>query len=401
MYSITARRVLICTGLIVSISMGIRHGFGFFLAPMSSDFGWNREVFAFAIGLQNLLWGLAQPITGALADRFGAARVLMTGAVLYALGLMLMTVSDTGWLMSGSAGLVLGLALSGTTYSVVFGVIGRTVPAEKRSQAMGLASAAGSLGQFIMMPVEQRLIDGLGWMPALFVLAAIALLIIPAAGMIKEPLQAKATQAGQSLWAAAREAFGYRSFQLLLAGYFVCGFQVVFIAVHLPAYLKDKGLPGDTAAVALALIGLFNVFGTYLAGQWGSRMPKRYLLAGIYLLRALAIALFISLPISQVSVWMFASVMGFLWLSTIPLTNGVIAGIFGVAHLSMLSGMVFFSHQIGSFLGVWLGGRLYDITGAYDIVWYISIALGLLAFLVNLPIRESPIARPGAVPAAA
>lgn len=401
MYSITARRVLICTGLIVSISMGIRHGFGFFLAPMSSDFGWNREVFAFAIGLQNLLWGLAQPITGALADRFGAARVLMTGALLYALGLMLMTVSDTGWLMSGSAGLVLGLALSGTTYSVVFGVIGRTVPAEKRSQAMGLASAAGSLGQFIMMPVEQRLIDGLGWMPALFVLATIALLIIPAAGMIKEPLQAKATQAGQSLWAAAREAFGYRSFQLLLAGYFVCGFQVVFIAVHLPAYLKDKGLPGDTAAVALALIGLFNVFGTYLAGQWGSRMPKHYLLAGIYLLRALAITLFISLPISQVSVWMFASVMGFLWLSTIPLTNGVIAGIFGVAHLSMLSGMVFFSHQIGSFLGVWLGGRLYDITGAYDIVWYISIALGLLAFLVNLPIREGPIARPGAVPAAA
>lgn len=381
-------RILLCAGVVVSLSMGIRHGFGFFLPPMTMAFGWSREVFAVALGVQNLVWGMAQPFTGALADRFGAVKVLMIGAVLYAAGLALMTVSGTGVLFSGSAGLLLGLALSGTTYSIVFGVIGRTVPADQRSQAMGLASAAGSFGQFLMVPVEQQLIASLGWAQALLILAVMSLLIIPAARGLREPPQAIA-EGGQRVFAAAREAFAYPSFRLLMAGYFVCGFQVVFIGVHLPAYLKDHGLPGSTAAIALALIGLFNVIGTYTAGQLGARFSKKRLLSGIYLARAMAIALFLWAPLSAPSVWVFASVMGFLWLSTVPLTNGVIATIFGVKHLGMLSGFVFFSHQIGSFLGVWLGGWLYDRTGSYDMVWYISIALGVGAALVNWPIREA------------
>ncbi|GAB3251108.1 MFS transporter [Chitinimonas naiadis] len=388
------RRVLICAGLVVSLSMGIRHGFGFFLNPMSADFGWNREVFAFALGLQNLVWGLAQPFTGALADRFGAFRVLAVGALLYAAGLAMMTISSTGLLFDTSAGLLLGLALSGTTYSIVFGVIGRQVPESHRSQAMGIASAAGSFGQFLMVPVEQQLIAGVGWVHALLILSAMSLLIIPAARGLRESLPTQVLHAGQSVLAAAREAFAYPSFQMLMAGYFVCGFQVVFIGVHLPAYLADKGLRGDTAAIALALIGLFNVFGTYTAGQLGARLSKKYLLSFIYLARALAITAFITLPLSAVSVWIFAAVMGFLWLSTVPLTNGVIATIFGVKHLGMLSGFVFFSHQIGSFLGVWLGGWLYDHSGSYDIVWYLSIGLGIAAALINWPIREAAIDRP-------
>ncbi|HEY9101563.1 MFS transporter [Chitinimonas sp.] len=391
------RRVLICAGLVVSLSMGIRHGFGFFLAPMSADFGWSREVFAFALGLQNLVWGIAQPFTGALADRYGALRVLAVGAVLYAAGLALMTLSSTGPMFAGSAGVLLGLALSGTTYSIVFGVIGREVPESHRSQAMGLASAAGSFGQFLMVPVEQQLIAGVGWVHALLILSVMSLLIIPASRGLRESTPRQAHHAGQSVWAAAKEAFRYPSFQMLMAGYFVCGFQLIFIGVHLPAYLADKGLRGDTAAVALALIGLFNVFGTYVAGQLGARVPKKYLLSAIYFIRALAVAAFVTLPLSAMSVWIFAAVMGFLWLSTVPLTNGVIATIFGVRHLGMLSGFVFFAHQVGSFLGVWLGGWLYDHTGSYDIVWYLSIGLGFAAAAINWPVREAPLIRPEAL----
>ncbi|GLR13811.1 MFS transporter [Chitinimonas prasina] len=399
MFNGTARRVLICAGIIVSLSMGIRHGFGFFLQPITQDFGWNREVFALALGLQNLVWGAAQPFTGALADRYGATRVLVVGALLYAAGLALMTVSSSGWMFSGSAGVLLGLALSGSTYSIVFGVIGRAVPESQRSQAMGIASAAGSFGQFMMVPVEQQLISGLGWMPTLLILSAMSLLIIPAARGLKEVAPEAGHGTGQSVWAAAREAFRYPSFQMLMAGYFVCGFQVVFIGVHLPAYLKDFGLPGSVAAVALALIGLFNVFGTYTAGQLGARFGKKYLLSMIYLARAVAISVFLLAPLTAWSVWLFAAVIGFLWLSTVPLTNGVIATIFGVKHLGMLSGFVFFSHQIGSFLGVWLGGWLYDHTGSYNVVWYISIGLGIGAALINWPIREQAIGRPAAMAA--
>ncbi len=387
-------RILLCGGLIVSLSMGVRHGFGFFLPPMTAEFGWTRETFAFALGLQNLVWGAAQPFTGALADRFGAVRVLIVGALLYAAGLVLMTVSSTGPTFSLSAGVLLGLALSCTTYSVIYGVIGRQCPAEKRSQAMGISAAAGSFGQFLMVPTERWLIDSQGWMSALFILAAMAVLIAPLAIGLREPAHATAHVGHkQSLSEALREAFSYPSFQLLMAGYFVCGFQVVFIGVHLPAFLKDKGLPGEVASIALALIGLFNVFGTYLAGQWGARLPKRRLLSAIYLIRAAAIVVFLSVPLTPASVYVFAAVMGFLWLSTVPLTNGLIAHIFGPAFLGMLSGFVFFSHQVGSFLGVWLGGFIYDRAGNYDLVWYLSIGLGVMAAIVNWPIREQPILR--------
>jgi predicted MFS family arabinose efflux permease len=375
--------------------MGIRHGFGLWLQPITTERGWTRETFAFAIAIQNLAWGLAGPVAGMLADRFGAFRVLLLGSLLYALGLVGMGLSASPWALMGSAGLLLGLAQSGTTYAVVYGVIGRNVPADKRSWAMGVAAAAGSFGQFLMVPIENGLIHSIGWQEALFVLGGAALLIMPLARGLKEP-PAAAHQAGQqSIGQALREAMGYRSFQLLMAGYFVCGFQVVFIGVHMPSYLKDHGLDPSVATTALALIGLFNVFGTYGAGVLGSKMPKRYILSAIYLLRAVAITVFLNVPLTPMSVYIFSAVMGVLWLSTVPPTNAVIAQIFGVRYMSMLGGFVFLSHQVGSFLGVWLGGRLYDATGSYDVVWWIAVGLGVFAALVNLPVREQAIARPG------
>jgi predicted MFS family arabinose efflux permease len=390
-------QVLLCGAFIVTLSMGIRHGFGLWLQPITMDRGWSRETFAFAIAVQNLAWGLAGPFAGALADRWGAWRVLIIGAVLYAAGLVLMGLATSGLAFTGSAGIVLGLAQSGTTYAVIYGVIGRNVAADKRSWAMGMTAAAGSFGQFLMVPVENWLIGGLGWQGALFVLGCLALAIVPLAFGLKEPAAQPAQHGEQGIVAAVREAFGNPSFQLLTAGYFVCGFQVVFIGVHMPSYLKDHGLTPDVATTALALIGLFNVIGTYAAGVLGSHLPKRLVLAAIYGLRAVAIALFINLPLTPWSVYIFASTMGLLWLSTIPPTNALVAQIFGVKYLSMLSGFVFVSHQLGSFLGAWLGGKLYDSTGSYDVVWWIAIALGVFAAIVHLPIREHAIHR--AVPA--
>ncbi|PXW94717.1 putative MFS family arabinose efflux permease [Sphaerotilus hippei] len=387
-------RVLWCGAAIVTLSMGIRHGFGLWLAPITMDRGWTRETFSFAMAVQNLAWGLAGPLTGMLADRWGAFRVLAAGSGLYALGLLLMALSTTGLAFTGSAGLLIGIAQSGTTYAVVYGVIGRHVDPARRSWAMGVAAAAGSFGQFLMVPVENWLIASFGWQQALMLLGALALLITPIALGLREPARAAtSSQAHQSVLSAVREAFGERSFQLLMAGYFVCGFQVVFIGVHMPSYLKDHGLAPEVATGALALIGLFNVVGTYTAGSLGQRFPKRYLLSGIYLLRSLAIVIFLNVPLTPMSVYVFAAVMGVLWLSTVPPTNAVVAQVFGVQHLSMLGGFVFLSHQVGSFLGVWLGGRLYDSTGSYDIVWWIAVALGVLAFAVNLPIRETPLVR--------
>ncbi len=385
--------VLICGGLLVTLSMGIRHGFGLFQLPMTGANGWTRETFAFALALQNLLWGATQPFAGMLADRWGAVRVLLVGVVLYAGGLVVMALAGSGWGFSLGAGLMIGCALSGTTYSIVYGVIGRTAAPEKRSQALGIAAAAGSFGQFVMIPVEQTLIASFGWQHALLILAAAAFLMAPLGAGLREPRTQAASGAGQSIMQAIREAFGNRSFQWLMAGYFVCGFQVVFIGVHLPAYLKDKGLSPDVAVAALALVGLFNVFGTYTAGQLGARMPKKHILSFIYFARAVVIILFLLAPLTSWSVYLFAAAMGLLWLSTVPVTNGVIATIFGVQYLGMLGGFVFFSHQVGSFLGVWLGGLLYDRTGSYDIVWIITIALGVFAGLANLPIREQPLAR--------
>lgn len=394
-------QVLLCGAAIVTLSMGIRHGFGLWLQPITMERGWTRETFAFALAVQNLAWGLAGPFAGALADRFGAVRVLVAGALLYAGGLVLMALATSGLAFTGSAGLLLGLAQSGTTYAIVYGVIARQVAPEKRSWAMGVTAAAGSFGQFLMVPVESWLIAAFSWQSALVILGCLALFIAPLAIGLKEPPAAAAGSGAhqQSVGSALREAFGYRSFQLLTAGYFVCGFQVVFIGVHLPAYLQDRGQAPQLATTALALIGLFNVFGTYGVGMLGQRYAKRHLLALIYLLRALVIAAFISLPLSATSVYLFAAAMGLLWLSTVPPTNAVIAQIFGVQYMSMLSGFVFLSHQVGSFLGVWAGGVLYDATGSYDLVWWISIALGVFAALVNLPVRETAIVRSTAQPA--
>ena len=388
-------QVLVCGAAIVTLSMGIRHGFGLWLQPITQAQGWTRETFAFAIAVQNLSWGVFGIFAGMIADRFGAFRVIIAGAVLYALGLAGMALAATGLLFTLSAGVLIGAAQAGTTYAVIYGVIGRNISAEKRSWAMGVAAAAGSFGQFLMVPTEGFLISSLGWKEALLVLSAAVLLIVPLAFGLREKTTAGAApvKREQTIVQALAEAFKYPSFQLLMAGYFVCGFQVVFIGVHMPSYLRDKSLPPEVASYALALIGLFNVFGTYAAGALGQRMPKKNILAGIYFARALVIAIFIAVPLTPLSVYIFSAIMGMLWLSTVTPTNAAVAQIFGIQHLSMLSGFIFFSHQIGSFLGVWMGGYLYDRNGSYDIVWYLTIALGIFAGLVNLPVREAPIVR--------
>jgi predicted MFS family arabinose efflux permease len=398
--TLSLTQVLLCGAAVVTLSMGIRHGFGLFLQPLTMDRGWSRETFAFALAVQNLVWGLFGPLAGMVADRHGAFRVLLVGGLLYAGGLVLMALSTSGLAFTGSAGLMLGMAQAGTTYAIVFGVIARNVVPEKRSWAMGMAAAAGSFGQFLMVPVENWLIGGWGWQNALFVLGLMALMILPLAFGLREPAMASGSGAPkQSVRAALREAFGHGGFRLLTAGYFVCGFQVVFIGVHMPAYLKDHGMDPGVATVALALIGLFNIFGTYIAGSLGQRLSKPRMLSAIYLLRSLVIVIFIGLPLTPWSVYLFAAAMGLLWLSTVPLTNAAVAQIFGVQYMSMLGGIVFLNHQLGSFLGAWLGGKLYESTGSYDIVWWIAVALGVFAAVVNWPVRETPIVRPMPQPA--
>ncbi|MFG6447400.1 MFS transporter [Roseateles sp. BYS180W] len=391
------RQLLLCGAAIGALSMGVRHGFGLFQAPITMDHGWSREPFSLAMAVQNLAWGLAGPVVGMLADRFGAWRTLIVSALLYALGLVAMALTTSPMTFLLGAGVLIGVAQAGCTYAVIFGVLARQVPAERRSWAMGTAAAAGSFGQFLMMPVSNWLIESVGWQNALQLLALAVCLIVPLAlGLREPPAQPQTPEANappQRAGAALREAMGYRSFQLLMLGYLVCGFQVVFIGVHLPAFLKDSGLSSHVAPAALALIGLFNVVGTYAAGALGQRWPRRYLLAGIYSARALAIACFISLPLSPLSVYVFASVMGLLWLSTVPPTNAIVAQLFGVKHLSMLSGLVFLGHQIGSFMGVWLGGRLYDLQGSYTLVWWLTVALGLISAGLNLSLREDPVQR--------
>src|SRR5476649_200536 len=388
----TSGWILLGSALILALSLGTRHGFGLFLAPMSAQFGWGREVFAFAIAFQNLIWGLAQPFAGALADRFGAAKVVFVGGILYAMGLMLMSLADSPWSLSLSAGLLIGIGLSGTSFSVILGVVGRALPAEKRSMGMGIASAAGSFGQFAMLPGTLGLIGWLGWSTALLVLGVLVAFILPLVLMLKDsptPL----VGGEQTLSQALREACSHSGFWLLALGFFVCGFQVVFIGVHLPAYLVDQHLPAKVGTTVLALIGLFIVFAAYTAGWLGGRMSKPRLLTGLYLLRAVVIVLFLWAPVTEVTAYLFGMAMGFLWLSTVPLTNGTVATLFGVRNLSMLSGIVFLFHQLGSFLGGWLGGVVYDRTGSYDLIWQIAIALSLMAAALNWPVREQPVAR--------
>jgi MFS family permease len=389
------RQLLICSAILLTFSMGIRHGFGLWLQPMTQAMSWGREDFSMAIAVQNLTWGLAGIFSGMLADRFGAFRVIVMGVLFYALGLLGMANATTPLSLVLSAGVLIGMAQAGTTYVVVYGIVGRNTPVEKRSWAMGVTAAAGSFGQFLMMPIEGFLITHWGWQQALLALAAMILLMLPLSLGLREPAfsQGQSPQRDQTIVQALREAMAYRSFQWLMAGFFVCGFQVVFIGVHLPSYLKDKGLSPEVAGYALALIGLFNVFGTYAVGLLGSHFSGRQLLAFNYLARSVVISIFLWAPLSNWSVYLFACFMGLLWLSTVPPTNGTVAKIFGLSHFSMLGGSVFFGHQVGSFLGVWLGGWLYDHTGSYDVVWYIAIALGVVAAVFNLQVDEKPIER--------
>ncbi|MDO9004611.1 MAG: MFS transporter [Aquabacterium sp.] len=393
------QQLLLCGALVVTLSMGIRHGFGLWLQPIIMERGWSRESFSLAMAVQNLVWGAAGPIVGWWADRRGAFWVLWAGALLYGCGLLGMAMADTPTLFMLSTGVLVGLGQACSTYAVVYGVLGRHVDPAKRSWAMGITAAAGSFGQFLMVPVSSLLISHLGWQQALWVLASFALLLIPLAwGLRDDPqaLRAEATarnilnpELKQTAGQALREALTHPSYLLLTGGYFVCGFQLAFIGVHLPSYLKDHQLDPTVATTALALIGLFNVVGTYVAGALGQKYRKTWILSGIYTLRSVVMIAFILTPLSPLSVGLFAAAMGALWLSTVPPTNAVVAQMLGVQHLSMLGALVFFSHQIGSFMGVWLGGRLYDLTGSYDVVWWLAVGLGLLAAALNLPVKEN------------
>ncbi|PHV05114.1 MFS transporter [Janthinobacterium sp. BJB412] len=396
------KTVLLASGLVLTLAMGVRHGFGFWMQPISQANGWTRETYSLALAVQNLMWGVFGPFAGMAADRFGTMRVVLVGALAYMAGLVWMALVTNATLFVLGSGVLIGFALACTAFGAISGIIGRVATPQQRSWAFGISGAAGSFGQFLMMPIEQQMISQMGWQAAFYMLAALVMLaMVPMAFFLREPAHEHGHGPQQSIGHALGEALRNRSFLLLVAGYFVCGFQLVFIGVHLPAYLKDKGLAnGSVAVTALALIGLFNIIGSYQAGKLGGRLPKRYLLSAIYFIRAAAISLFLLAPLSAWSVYVFAAAMGLIWLSTVPLTNGVIAGIFGVKHMSMLAGVVFFSHQVGSFIGVWLGGYMFTKLGSYDMVWAISIGLGVMAGLINLPIDERPLVRKGELAAA-
>ena len=389
--------VIACGALILSLSLGTRQSFGLFLHPVTADLGIGRETFALAMAIQNILWGLFQPVTGMIADKFGAGRVVLVGAVLYTLGLIVMSGMTTPFELHLGAGVLIGIAMAATGFSVILGPVARKVPAERRSMALGIVSAGGSFGQFAMAPMGQALIAAQGWPGAFLILAvfaaAIAPLAVAVAGRPERSGAEVATPDTQALPEALREAAGHRGYIYLTTGFFVCGFQVVFVAVHLPAYLVDVGLTAGAGAMALALIGIFNIIGTYACGALGGRYSKKWLLSGLYLLRALVIAIFLVLPKTELSVYVFAAALGLLWLGTVPLTSGLVAQIFGVRYMATLFGIVFFSHQLGSFLGVWIGGAVYDATGSYDSVWIASIALGIAAALIHMPIAEKPVPR--------
>ena len=385
---------LICGSLILLVSLGIRHAFGLFLQPVTMDQGWGRETFAFAIALQNLVWGFSQPFMGMLSDRFGARPVVASGALLYGLGLWVMSQVAGEVVFIFGAGVLIGLGLSGTTFPVIFGAISRLVAPKQRSFAMGITMSVGSFGQFAMLPISLGLITGLEWQSALIVLSILAILMFPLAFGIRSASPSTfSAEEDVSFTQALRDAFGLRDFWLLSLGFFACGFQVVFIAVHLPAFLMDKGVGDGVAMTVLALIGLVNIAGTYYAGLWGGRHRKPMLLTWIYLGRAVVISAFVLLPITSTTAYVFGALMGLFWLSTIPLTNGVVASVWGIKHMSMLGGVVFFGHQLGSFAGGWMGGWLYDRTGSYDIAWGFTIALSLIAAVLNWPITERTLAQ--------
>lgn len=383
--------VLVCGCVILCLGFGIRAAFGLFLQPMSMEFGWGREVFSFAMALQHLVWGALAAFAGGIGDRYGAGRVLAGCGAFYVVGLVVMAFAHTPLTLYLGAGFFVGLALTGTTFGVAMAVIARVTPVEKRSIALGVATAASSLGQFLLLPLAQTLIQKLDWQMALLGMALIASFIIPlAAGTRGRP--AAPVGGSQTLGAALSEAWRERSFHLLFWGYFVCGFQLMMFSVHLPAYVVDAGLAPKHGMFALALIGLANMVGSFIAGWLGGRFSKKHLLALIYLVRAAIIAYLLLVPLTPATLYVFAVSMGLLWLSTVPLTNGLVAQIFGLRYMGLLTGVVFFGHQIGSFLGIWLAGYLYDTTGSYNGVFMISIALGVFAALVNLPVDQRPIA---------
>lgn len=389
--------MLIGSAFILGISLGIRHAFGLYLVPMSHEFGWGHNVFSLAIAMQNLVWGAVQPITGMFADKYGSKIVVAIGGGLYTLGLLLMAVSSTGALLNLSAGLVLGLALSATSFPILLSAVGRAAHPDKRSLAMGIASAAGSFGQFIMLPSTLLLLQNIGWSATLVVSAILAALIIPLALMLKAPMyvhpNANAVQNKPRLNFKQILVIvkNHKPFWFLSLGFLVCGFQVVFIGIHLPGYLIDHDYTATTGTIFLALVGLFNVVGTYTAGWLGGKYSKVKLLMGLYGLRGITISLFLILPLSTWTIYAFGIIMGLLWLSTVPLTNGIVANMFGVKYLSMLTGIIFFTHQIGSFFGGWLGGINHDRLGNYDLIWMISIGLSLVAVLVHFFVNEETI----------
>lgn len=385
--------MLIGSAIILALSLGVRHAFGLYLVPMSHEFGWGHNVFSLAIAMQNLIWGAVQPITGAFADKYGSKIVVAVGGALYALGLLLMAVSSTGLLLNLSVGLILGLALSATSFPVLLSAVGRAAPPEKRSLAMGIASAAGSFGQFIMLPSTLLLLQSVGWSGALIVSAILIALIVPLAWMLKAPMYQNPNASSVSQPALGFKqvlviAKNHKPFWFLALGFFVCGFQVVFIGIHLPSYLIDHGFNATTGTVFLALVGLFNIVGTYTAGWLGGRYSKPHLLMWLYGLRGIAIIAFLILPLSIWTIYAFGIIMGLLWLSTVPLTNGIVANMFGIKYLTMLSGIVFFTHQVGSFFGGWLGGLNHDLTGNYNVIWIVSIALSAFAVLVHFWVDE-------------
>ena len=383
--------ILTCGAIILCLSFGARAGMGLYLQPLSLEYGWGREIFSFAMALQNLIWGALGAFAGGLADRLGAGRVVGIAGLLYVLGLIGMGIVDTPIQMYVSSGFLIGLGLAGTSFAIVFAVIGRVTPPEKRSTELGIATAAGSFGQFALLPVTQFLISRYDWHVALFVVAAITALIIPlSVAMAGRP----APHAGpaQSIGGSLREAMGERGFHLLFWGYFVCGFHIAMLTVHLPSFVTDQGLRVEHGTLALALIGLFNIVGSLGAGWLGGRFSKKYLLSAIYAIRVALIALLVVFPLSPLVLYVFACGIGLLWLGTVPLTNGLVAQIFGLRYAAMLASIVFFGHQIGSFVGVWLAGYLYDSTGSYSGAFLVSMALGVFAALVNLPVNEKPLA---------
>lgn len=396
-----AKLVMACGVLCLVFAMGIRQSFGIFQAPIAMELDVGRQVFGFAIALQNLLWGLAQPLVGAIADRWGAMRVTIVGALLYAAGLVLATASADPAGLAVTLGVAVGLALTGTTYVTVLGAVGRVVPASKRSLAFGLCTAAGSFGMFAVVPGAQALLDAFGWVDAFLVLAILISLLVPLSLGFR-PADRRIdphSRSGQSVGAALSEAGRHSGYLLLVAGFFVCGFHVAFVATHLPASLTDAGLEPYVTAWALALIGLFNIFGSYTFGLLGGVWRQKWVLSAIYFARAVVIALFVLLPLTPATAIAFGAAMGFLWLGTVPLTTGLVAKLFGVQYLGMLYGVVFASHQVGAFLGAWGGGWAYDALGSYDAIWYASIALAVFAGLVHLPIDDRPAARLAGQPA--